>query len=271
MRLDDLPVTDVRSPLVAQRAELLALLAKLAPDQWARPSAAPGWSVKDVALHLLDVDLSWLAHRRDGDTCGLIDGSGSRAEFVRRLAERNQRWVDGARVLSPRLVIELLDWSGRQLTEYLESVDLCGPSSVYWAGPAPLWFDLAREFTERWVHGRQILEACTSDRDASADQYLDLAIRTFVWGFPYQYRAEAAAGTTVGIHITGIGSWRLTRGAEAWSLDDGAALAASATLTMTGDTAWRFLTGARYAPDSVAMAGPGSLLAPLLRVRGVIA
>jgi hypothetical protein len=47
--------------------------------------------------------------------------------------------------------------------------------------------------------------------------------------------------------------------------------AASATLTMTGDTAWRFLTGARYAPESVARAGLGSLLAPLLRVRGVIA
>jgi hypothetical protein len=33
MRLDDLPVTDVRGALVAQRAELLAWLAKLTPEQ----------------------------------------------------------------------------------------------------------------------------------------------------------------------------------------------------------------------------------------------
>jgi len=88
----------------------------------------------------------------------------------------------------------LLHWSGQQLTGYLDSVDLGSPSSVYWAGPAPLWFDLAREFTERWVHGRQILEACLHGRDASADQYLELVIRTFVWGFPHQHKAKAAPG-----------------------------------------------------------------------------
>jgi hypothetical protein len=41
----------------------------------------------------------------------------------------------------------------------LGTVELTRASSVYWAGPVPLWFDLAREFTERWVHYRQIQDA----------------------------------------------------------------------------------------------------------------
>ena len=50
------------------------------------------------------------------------------------------------------------------LDAHLGTVDLAGPSSVYWAGEVPLWFDLAREFTERWVHYRQIQEAALPAR-----------------------------------------------------------------------------------------------------------
>jgi uncharacterized protein (TIGR03083 family) len=58
MNVSELAVVDVRGPLTAQRGRLLSLLASLSDEQWAAPTAAPGWSVKDVALHLLDVDLS---------------------------------------------------------------------------------------------------------------------------------------------------------------------------------------------------------------------
>jgi uncharacterized damage-inducible protein DinB len=61
MRLSEVPVVDVRGPLTAQRGRLLNLLTSLSEAQWALPTAAPDWSVKDIALHLLDVDLGWLA------------------------------------------------------------------------------------------------------------------------------------------------------------------------------------------------------------------
>jgi hypothetical protein len=57
-----------------------------------------------------------------------------REEFVAGLDQRNQRWVDGTRVLSPRLITSLLRWSGEQLDAYLATVDLARSSSVYWAG-----------------------------------------------------------------------------------------------------------------------------------------
>jgi uncharacterized protein (TIGR03083 family) len=271
MRVGEVPVVDVRRSLTAQRGRLLSLLTSLTDAQWAAPTAAPGWSVKDVALHLLDVDLSWLAQDRDHDQTGIIPVPSDHGEFVRGLAQRNQRWVDGTRILSPRLITSLLRWSGEQIDAYLGTVDLAGSSSVYWAGEVPSWFDLAREFTERWVHYRQIREAARQDgHDQQQDEYLPLVLRTFVWGFPHQYQAPAPAGTAIALEIPGIGAWTLTRTTTGWSLDEGQATAPAAGLRTSGEAAWRLLTGASYDPRQVQLSGDPALAQPLLQVRGII-
>jgi hypothetical protein len=179
--------------------------------------------------------------------------------------------VDGTRTLSPRLITGLLQWSGEQLDAYLGTVDLAGSSSVYWAGEVPLWLDLAREFTERWVRYRQIREAALpTGHEQHQDGYLPLVLRTFIWGFPHQYQAPAPAGTTIAVEIGSIGAWMLTRTATGWSLDEGQAAALAATLHMTGEAAWRLLTGARYDAHQVQLSGDPALAEPLLRVRGII-
>jgi uncharacterized protein (TIGR03083 family) len=303
MRIADVPATDVRAPLTAQRKRLLGLLAGLGDAEWGSPTAAPRWSVKDIALHLIDVDLSWVARFRDHDRSGFMPESAGHEAFVRGLAQRNQQWIDGTRVLSPRLIIDMLRWSGGQLDAVLATVDLGHPSSVYWAGEAPLWFDLAREFTERWVHFQQIREAVARPRpeqgpyergqsgpdehrgseghdpgteggDRSAadqDRYLPLLVRTFMWGFPHQYRAPAPTGTTVGVEINGVGAWSLTRSdSGAWELDEGWPAEPAASLRASGDAAWRLLTGAPYDPAQARLSGEPALARPLLHVRGII-
>lgn len=271
MRLDQVPVADVRGSLTAQRGRLLSLLSSLSDAQWTAPTAAPQWSVKDIALHLLNVDLSWLARGRDRDHSGTIPESADHEEFADGLAQLNQRWVDGTAMLSSRLITDLLRWSGEQLDAYLGTVDLAGSSSVYWAGEVPLWFDLAREFTERWVHYQQIREAVRpAGPDQQEDEYLPLVLRTFVWGFPHQYQAQAPAGTAVTLDIPGVGAWVLTRTAGGWSLDEGYVAAPAAGLRMTADVAWRLLTGARYDLRQVRLWGDPVLAETLLRVRGII-
>jgi len=271
MRIDEVPVIDVRGPLTEQRGRLLSLLATLSDAQWAAPTAAPRWSVKDIALHLLDGDLSWLARHRDHDQSGNVPAGSGHDEFVRGLAQRNQRWVEGSRPLSPRLITGLLGWSGGQFDACLATVDLTRPSSVYWAGEVPLWFDLAREFTERWVHDQQIWEATgATGGDERQDGYLPLVLRTFIWGFPHQYQAPAPDGTAIALNISGVGTWTLTRAAPGWALEEGEAAAPAAILRMTGDAAWRLLTGARYDPRQVSTTGDPALTEPLLEVRGII-
>jgi hypothetical protein len=298
MRIADVPVIDVRGPLTTQRERLLDLLAGLDDGAWGS-STVGQWSVKDVALHLVDVDLSWVARFRDRDQSASIPESSGHEAFVRALAQRNQQWVDGTRALSPRLIVDLLDWSGGQLDAALAAVDLSRPSSVYWAGESPVWFDLAREFTERWVHFQQIREGVTPpepnpelqgrrssgagwpghqagtagvDRLAvDQDPYLPLVVRTFIWGFPHQYRAPAPTGTTIGLEINGVGAWSLTRSDHGdWDLEEGWPAEPAAGLRITGDAAWRLLTGAPYDGGQAQLSGDPALAQALLHVRGII-
>jgi uncharacterized protein (TIGR03083 family) len=60
---DKIIVVDRFVPL---RTHLLTLLADLGEDDWARPTTAPRWSVKDIAAHLLGGDIAILSGKRDG-------------------------------------------------------------------------------------------------------------------------------------------------------------------------------------------------------------
>lgn len=270
MRISEVPLVDVREPLTVQRRRLIGLLDSLGDEQWHTATTAPRWSVKDVSLHLLGGELSWLARNRDRERAGIISESLGHEEFVRRLDRHNQAWVDGSRTLSPRLIIDLLEWSGEQFDNCLRNVDLYQPSHVYWAGEAPLWFDLAREFTERWVHYWQIRETARPEGNPGQDEYLSLVLRTFIWGFPHQCRAPAPDGTAITLDIAETGVWTLTRRASGWALDEGRTDAAAAIMHMTGDAAWRLLTGTRYDPRQVQLSGDSTLTIPLLQVRGII-
>ena len=91
---------DFRDLLLEERGDLLELLGSLTAKQWLMPTACQRWSVKDVALHLLDDDLGWLSRGRDTDSSGLILMEPDYRGFVAALDEKNQRWVDAATGLS---------------------------------------------------------------------------------------------------------------------------------------------------------------------------
>jgi Mycothiol maleylpyruvate isomerase N-terminal domain len=118
MRLTEVPARDTR-PLIAEiHGDLITLLDSLRDGAWAAPTEAGDWTVKDVALHLLDGDLTQLSIGRDGELSGLLDTGSDHREFVAALDAKNQRWVEAAHVLSPRVVTGLLRWSGEQVGRY---------------------------------------------------------------------------------------------------------------------------------------------------------
>jgi uncharacterized protein (TIGR03083 family) len=269
--LVDVPVRDVRPLLTEERGDFLALLASLGDADWTMPTEAGRWTVKDVALHVLDDELGWLSRGRDNDSSGVLDDTGDYRQFVAALDAKNQRWVDGASGLSHRVLKDLLEWSGQQVDQYHASLDLREPSHVIWAGPGPvpLWFDLARDLTERWVHQQQIRGAVRVP--GRHDRFLPVVLQTFVWAFPHQYRAEAEPGTTVQLRFGRAGgSWMLTREARRWVLDEGNAPGPAATLQMAPHVAWRQLTGLPVSAGQYATEGDDRLVRPLLAVRGII-
>ena len=101
------------------------------------------------------------------------------------------------------------------------------------------------------------------------DEYLPMVVRTFMWGFPHQYRAPAPVGTAVGLEISGVGVWTLIRSASGWTLLAGQPADSAASLRTTGDAAWRLFTGAPYDVRQVQISGQPALARPLLRVRGI--
>jgi uncharacterized protein (TIGR03083 family) len=266
----DAPVRDVRPWETDERRRLLAFLGGLTPEEWIAPSAAPGWTVKDLALHLLDDDLTWLSGQRDGDTSGVVDMT-DRDRFVGLLAAKNQRFVDGARSLSRRVAVDLLAWAGEQVDAYHARCDLRRESWVSWASskPVPFWFNLAQEFTERWVHQQQMREAVGRVEDHG--DLLPEVLRTFVWALPYQMPASTDVVTVIAVRIDGVATWTLTSaGLDGWTLTEGQADNPSATVRLSPDAAWRSFVGAAVATDQVTVTGPRELTDAVMRVRAII-
>jgi len=63
------PPVDVYTDLAAEQDQLAALLAGLSPADWEKPSAAAGWSVSDVLLHLAQTE-ELVVMTVSGDTAG---------------------------------------------------------------------------------------------------------------------------------------------------------------------------------------------------------
>lgn len=271
MDLNQVPPTDVRPLLIRDRTDLLGLLRTLSPQQWNAPSDAPGWSVKGLALHLLDDDLGLLSRQRDRDHSNLL-AMDDHETFVAALATKNERWIDGAGGLSTRVITELLAWSGAQLDEHYANVDLLGKGFVSWASdaPVPMWLDMARELTERWVHQMQMREA-VGRVDDYAGCYLPTVLRTFVWALPHQFRVRAPAATTVEVDLSSGGIWHLVSdGASRWSLHEKTSTNPDARARFSDNAGWRWLTGALASREGVELEGPLDLCEPLLVVRGII-
>lgn len=86
-------------------AGLIELLSGLTTSDWQKPTVCFGWSVKDVALHLLGGEIGNLSRRRDGHTGETsIDGWTELVAFVNKW---NNDWVQVARRISTPLLVEI--------------------------------------------------------------------------------------------------------------------------------------------------------------------
>ncbi len=227
------------------RAHLLSLLAELGEDDWARPTAAPLWSVKDVAAHLLGGDIAILSGRRDGFRCN--QEINSQTELIELVDRLNAEWVLALRRISPRLLRELLAFCGPEVDACFSSLDpMTIGEAVSWAGPepAPVWLDLAREFTERWHHQQQIRDA--TGRPPLYDRYfLAPVLDTFVRALPHAFRnTKALPGTVVKFQISGEagGVWYVYKSEGAWMLLVDSPAEPAASVVLPQDVAWRLFT-----------------------------
>lgn len=225
---------------------LVDVLTALTPEEWELPTPCPGWSVHDLAAHLLAGDVGQLSMGRDGFEAGLV-ASDDRPAFVAAINDLNQQWVEAMRRASPRLLTDLLRSTGEEVAAYLESLDpyATGPV-VSWASeePSPMWLHIAREYTERWHHQQQIREAVNKPL-LTEPAWFAPTLATFVHGLPRSFsNFDAPTGATARVAISGPsrGVWLVTRTDSAWALYEDEPVTADALVAIGEIDAWKMFT-----------------------------
>ena len=226
---------------------LIRLLKGLKPEDWSKPTVCAGWTVKDVTQHLLAVDISNISRKRDNhyiQPTSPIHTDQDLLEFINFL---NQSWMHATQRISSQLLIELLQFVGTQANDFFTSLDpfkLGDP--VSWAGPdpAPIWLDLAREYTERWHHQQHIRDA-VGKPGLKEPRFFAPILDAFVRALPNTYQGvEAIEGTLVTLTITGDsgGQWSIRCRENQWKLYVGMQNHPDVQVIIDQDDAWRLFT-----------------------------
>lgn len=180
-------------------------------------------------------------------------------------------------LLRPRLLVDLLAWTGPQVVEVLDQQDpRARVAHVSWAGPepVPVWLDQVRELSECWVHRQQLLQALGRPADLRPD-LLGPILDGLRWAYPYRLATvPTRPGDTVTIEISGAVSltWHLVATTAAWDFAPQPGARRVANLSMTVDQAWRLLTNNLAADDEAAMAvsGDDRVADVLLRTQAIV-
>jgi len=269
------------APLFAGlHGELMALLRGLSRADWERPTTATAWTVRDVAAHMLDVDIRRLSAHRDGHAPPPPAGAiASYRDLVGYLDQLNATWVAAARRIGPPVLVDLLAVTGAQVAAFVTGLDPDGPAlyPVSWAGEetSANWLDVGREFTERWHHQQQIREAVGAP-GLVEPRWLRPVLEVSMRALPHAYRdVPGADGVAVTIAVGGAagGTWTLVRDGSAWRLRTGAAAVAVARVRLSEDTAWRLFFGMPM-PDPrarLAIEGDEAVGAVVLRAIAIMA
>ncbi len=225
--------------------KLIALLSEISADEWSA-FATPKWTVKDVAAHLLDGNIRRLSMCRDGFFGETFAGS-SYEELTTFLNGLNADWVKAMRRVGPKVLIEFLRQTGSELAAYFESLDPEGeaPFPVAWAGETSSrnWFDIAREYTEKWHHQQQIRDA-VGKPGIMERKFYQPVLATFMRALPHTYRdLEAESGTTIKVTVDGDagGTWFLARD-RGWQLTESSCAKIAAEIKIPSEHAWKLFT-----------------------------
>jgi uncharacterized protein (TIGR03083 family) len=280
-------------------AELIALLKRLSRTDWYRSTACPQWTVKDTVAHLLGGNIGRLAahrHKLTRPATGianydeLFDLMGQLPrpdtaitnfdDLVELINHQNAEWIKAAAQFSPAQLIEYVDLTDRDLYQLFKTLPPNEPAAiaVAWAGDtqSPNWFDIAREYTEKWLHQQHIREA-VKQPGLIARRWLFPVLDTFMRALPYTYRSrEAPEGTVISFRVTGEagGDWSLVRRNTVWVLFSGKTPDAVARVQLEPDLAWRLFTkgvSRQAAQSQIRIEGDWTLGAEILNVVSIMA
>src|SRR5262249_52773653 len=156
-----------------------------------------------------DTALRRLSGQRDGySSPGSPKGFNSYEELDSYINRLNGEWTSATARISPRVLTGLMRQATAELADLFESADPVALARVPVASAgeseSPMWFDIAREYTERWHHQRQIADAVGRSTPLDERRLQYPVLDTFMRALPHTYRDVAAPdGTLVSVRVVG--------------------------------------------------------------------
>jgi uncharacterized protein (TIGR03083 family) len=237
----------VLEPLRAVNAALLELLDGFGADDWNRPTIHKDRSVKDLTAHLLHGSIRRVSGMRDAYRSPKARSFSTAEDLTQFIQEDNRAFMSAMSSVSPQIVCELISRYDPEVVALFEALQPDAPGlGVVWAGEwqSQNWFDIAREYTEKWHHQQQLRDA--TGRPPLYDPALLVpALETFARGLPFAYRGlRAPSGTTISISVEGPSdiAWSLRRRDDMWSLWAGGDPNADTAIAVGADSLWRIWT-----------------------------
>ena len=227
-------------------SSLIDLLEGLSPAQWNNSTVCKKWSVKDIAAHLLDTALRRVSGGRDNHFAEAREIN-SYDDLLSFLNALNADWVDAYKRVSPQVLINQMAAAQEEFYKYLLTLNLSSPAlyPVAWAGEdqSQVWFDIAREYTERWHHQQQIRLAVGAGSILKRELYYPF-LEISMLALPFHYRLVSAAdGTVVRVTIVGDagGSWSIISKNNAWEFT-GTEMEPNTLVYIDQNIAWMLLS-----------------------------
>lgn len=260
--------------------KLIELLKSLTVEEWESQTVAKLWKVKDVASHLLDGNLRALSTSRDKYFGEKPENINSYQELIGFLNHLNMSWTSATKRLSPQVIINLLEITGKEYTEHLKTLNPFENAifSVAWAGQetSPNWFHIAREYTEKFLHQQQIRDAVGRQGIMTKELFYPF-VDTFMFAFPHTFsNVLAENGTTVSIEVsTDIGGiWNIIKTDTGWGLDKSKNIDTHAKVIIDPETVWKLFSKSwkpEQVTDKVKVSGNTTLAKQALNIVAVMA
>ena len=161
---------ELLQPVTRQRRRMQAMLADLAPHEWATPSRCADWAVRDVVAHLIEVNQFWDASIASG-------AAGNPTRWLRGFdpASTPAAMVAAMAEISVDDLIDRFDVSTDALLATLAALDDPSWSMVAEspAGHVPIRLVAQHALWDSWIHERDValplgLDPATEDDEIRA-------------------------------------------------------------------------------------------------------
>lgn len=227
--------------------KLIKFLTGLSPSDWDRQTISPLWKVKDVAAHLLDGNIRRISIHRDNHFAPFPEIH-SYGDLVAHLNELNRVWVEAMTRTSPALLVDMLEFTGPMFHQALKSLppEEKAIFPVAWAGEETSThsFDVAREYTEKWLHQQQIRDAF-GNTEILTDEFYKPCLETFLQAVPVALTSSSGSdGTCVCLVVEGISEARyfIIKTPDKWTIGRDRPAEIACTVTMTAYTSWKLFS-----------------------------